>query len=79
MYTVDDLCKRYGVTEGTVLAWIKSGALSALNVGRRLGAKKPRWRVSPEALAAFESARTPAAQPPRGTRRKRQGEVIAFY
>lgn len=33
-YTVADVQKRYGVTEGTVLAWIRAGELKALNVGQ---------------------------------------------
>ena len=44
--TVGDLCERYGVTEHTVLSWIRSGELKAVNVGRRADATKPRWRNS---------------------------------
>lgn len=77
--TVCDLCDRYGVNEHTVLAWIRNGELRALNVGRRLGTKKPRWRVTPEALAAFEALRTPQPPPPR-TRRTRQTTFVPnFY
>jgi hypothetical protein len=47
MYTIADLVNRYGVTEHTVLGWIRSGELKALNVGRTPGAKKPRWRLNP--------------------------------
>ena len=53
--TVRDLCDRYGVTEHTVLGWIRSGELRAINVGRSLGTKKPRWRITPEALQAFDA------------------------
>jgi len=66
--TVRELCERYGVGEHTVLAWIRSGELRAVNVGRRQGAGKPRWRVTAEALATFELLRTPQPPPPR-TRR----------
>jgi excisionase family DNA binding protein len=78
MYTVQDLCERYGVTGHTVLAWIRSGELRAVNVGRRLGAGKPRWRITQEALTEFELLRTPTAPAPK-VRRKRQPEVIEFY
>ncbi len=77
--TVRDLCDRYGVTEHTVLGWIRSGELRAINVGRSLGTKKPRWRIPPEALQAFELLRTPSPPPPRTRRRKRQADVIQFY
>jgi excisionase family DNA binding protein len=60
MYTVQDICERYGVTVTTVLAWIDGGELSAINVGRRPGARKPRWRITQEALDAFEQLRTPS-------------------
>jgi excisionase family DNA binding protein len=40
--SVKDVAERYGVTPHTVLSWIASGELRAVNVGRRAGAKKPR-------------------------------------
>jgi excisionase family DNA binding protein len=76
--SVRDLCERCGVSEHTVVSWIHSGQLKAVNVGRRPGAKKPRWRITREALEAFEQLRTPATPPPR-TRRKRPADVIEFY
>jgi excisionase family DNA binding protein len=77
--SVRDVCERYGVSEGTVLQWIRSGELRAVNVGRRLGAKKPRWRIPQTALEAFELARTATPPPPRTKRRKRPADVIQFY
>ena len=77
--TIRDLCERYGVGEHTVLGWIRSGELRALNCGRRPGARKPRWRVTPEALASFELLRTHNPPPPRTKRRKRQSEILEFY
>jgi excisionase family DNA binding protein len=77
--SVCDLCQRYSVSEHTVLSWIRSGELRAVNVGRKPGSKKPRWRISEEALAAFEQSRTPTPPPPRAQRRKRPAGVIKFY
>jgi excisionase family DNA binding protein len=77
--SVRDLTERYGVSEHTVLAWIASGELRAVNVGRRPSAKKPRWRITQEALAAFEMARTPTPPPPKTRRRNRPADVIEFY
>lgn len=78
--TVKDLCERYGVNEHTVTAWIRSGELRAINVGRKPGGKKPRWRITAEALASFELLRT-HSPPPARTRRRRQsaGYVLEFY
>jgi excisionase family DNA binding protein len=78
--SVRDLCERYEVSEHTVLSWIHSGELRAVNVGRRPGAKRPRWRISHQALEQFELARTPTPPPPRARRRKRaESGVIEFY
>jgi excisionase family DNA binding protein len=77
--SVKELCERYGVNEHTVLGWIRSGELRAINVGRRQGTKKPRWRITPEALVAFELLRTPTPPIPRTRRRKQAGEVIDFH
>ena len=78
--SVHDLTERYGVSEHTVLGWIRSGELRAVNVGRRVGGKKPRWRITQEALEAFELLRTPGPPPARMKRRKkRPTDVIEFY
>jgi len=77
--SVRDVCERYGVSEHTVLSWIRAGELRAVNVGRRALAKKPRWRITQEALEEFEQARTPAPLPPRGHPRKVPADVIKFY
>jgi excisionase family DNA binding protein len=78
-YTVKQICERFGVRPHTVLAWIGAGELAAMNVGRKLAGKKPRWRVTAEALAAFEAARTAAPPAPRATRRRPVSDVIQFY
>ena len=77
--SVRDVCERLGVNEHTVLGWIRSGELRAVNVGRRPGGKKPRWRITQEALEAFEQLRRPTPSVPRARRRRRPAEVIEFY
>jgi excisionase family DNA binding protein len=77
--TVRDIAERFGVSVHTVLRWIRAGELMAVNVGRAPNGRKPRWRIPPEALAAFEALRTPGAPAPRTKRRKSPGDVIAFY
>jgi excisionase family DNA binding protein len=77
--SVKDLTERYGVGEQTVLAWINCGELRAINVGRRPATKKPRWRITQEALAAFELARTRSPALPRAARRRRPPDLIEFY
>jgi transposase len=77
-YSVRDLCDRYGVGEHTILAWIRRGDISAIDVSRKQGGR-PRWRITQEALQAFEALRTPTPLPPRARRRKRPAGVIEFY
>jgi len=76
--SVKELTERYSVNEHTILTWIKSGELKAINVGRRPGTKKPRWRITADALVTFELLRTHSPPLPR-TRRRKQSDVIAFY
>ncbi len=81
MFTVDEIQQRYGVTEGTVLGWIRVGDMKAINVGRKLGSKRPRWRIPQASVDAFEASRTTAAQPvkQRKARRATPSDVIQFY
>jgi hypothetical protein len=77
-FTVRQLCDRYCVGECTVLGWIARGDLAALNCGRAPGKKKPRWRVTPEALAAFEAARTQIPPAARAPRRRSAAPLVEF-
>jgi excisionase family DNA binding protein len=77
-HSVREVAERYGVTAHTVLAWIQGGELRALNVGRSVAGKKPRWRITEQALQHFERLRlsSPAPAP---ERRKRREDVLRFY
>jgi excisionase family DNA binding protein len=77
--SVKDLTKRYGVGEQTVLAWIHSGELLAINVGRRAGAKKPRYRIPQAALDEFEARRATTPSVPRSRKKRTEPGVIEFY
>ena len=77
--SVKDLQKRYAVGEHTVLGWIRNGELRAVDVSRKLGSGRARWRVTAEALQAFELLRTPVPPPPRGRRRKQPAGIVEFY
>lgn len=57
-YTTDEIASRYGVNISKVIAWIKSGDLAAINVARCPHGERPRYRITQEALEAFERART---------------------
>lgn len=57
MLTVDDIATKCGVDEATAKYWITSKQLAAVNVCKRPGGSKPRWRVTEDDLAAFLAGR----------------------
>ena len=69
------IAKRYGVKPDKVLAWIATGELEAVNVAER-STGRPRWRVSPEALAAFEKRRSSKPTPVVPRRRRERTEYV---
>jgi excisionase family DNA binding protein len=80
LLTVKEVSVRCQVGLHVVLSWIRSGELRALNLGRSLAGRKPRWRVRPTDLANFEMVREAGPQPPKTRRSRRQLEaVIKFY
>ena len=79
-FTIRDICNRFSVNEHTVLAWIHSGELKAVNVGVAPGKKKPRWRITQQALDNFETLRGTTPPQPITRRRKRSDHgVTQFY
>jgi excisionase family DNA binding protein len=77
---VAQTAEHFGVSQHTVLAWIRAGDLAAINVGRTFGGK-PRWRITEQSIAAFELLRSAstAPQPERTPRRKSRAKVVEFY
>lgn len=51
-FTVADLAARWQLSGQAVRALIRGGRLPAIDVGR---GGRPNWRVSPEAVEAFEA------------------------
>ena len=56
-----------GVNVHAVLNWIRSGELRALNLASRLG-RRPRWKLTREAIEEFERKRTNAPAAPKAPR-----------
>jgi excisionase family DNA binding protein len=77
-FSVRNAAEELGVCQHTILQFIRSGELRAVNVARP-GAKKPRWRIPQAALDLFLLVRTATPPPPTGRRRKRPPDVIEFY
>jgi hypothetical protein len=78
-YTPPELARRYRVTADKVLGWIRSGQLSAVNVAQRPDGR-PRWRISQEAIEAFERARSARPAPVvRRVKRKRLAGIKEYF
>lgn len=76
-YTTADVAKRFRVGEDRVRAWIARGLLRAINTSDA-GCAKPRFVIPPEALVAFEKARS-AAPLPKPVRRRRPSGQTDFF
>lgn len=73
------VAERFTVDTHKVLGWIKRGELRAINVASTTGSR-PRFRVSPSDLAAFEAARSAMPQPKVSRiRRRKDPSIIEFF
>lgn len=80
-FTPPEIAERLLVSVKKILHWIDTGELLATNTATRRDGR-PRWKISPEALQAFELARASRATQaaPRQQTRRRSGstDVIQF-
>jgi excisionase family DNA binding protein len=78
--SVSQVAARLYVGDDKIRDWIKNGEMEALNVASRLG-KRPRWRISEEALVAFERKRSSTASvtAPPTRRQKAKDEGVEEY
>lgn len=77
-YGVKDIAERYGSGLHTVLGWIDRGELAAINVARQAGGR-PRWRITEDALQAFERSRSNSPEPNPKRRQRQTADVIDRY
>ncbi len=75
--TPAQLAEKWQVKTDTVQSLIHSGQLRAFNVGT-LGAKKPRWRISPDAIVEFENLRRAGPRPTTQRKPRRQSQPSDF-
>jgi len=73
-----ELAKRYGCKPSRVIAWIRSGELVALNLASP-GCARPRYRITPEAITAFEQAKSTAPPPPKKSKRYRSPVTVREF
>jgi excisionase family DNA binding protein len=75
--TVADVARRYRVGEDKIRRWISTGELRATNTATVL-CGRPRWVISPDALAEFERRRA-SGPPPKVSRRPRHAAAIDYF
>lgn len=68
--TVKEIATRLAVNNTKVLRWINDGELRAIDVSSKPGTGRPRWRVSPEWLKAFEDGRSNRPPTPKPHKRR---------
>jgi hypothetical protein len=78
--TPNQLARRLGISIHSILALIKSGELRAVNWAR-VGSTRPRWRITPGALADFEARRSSKPTPPteRKKKPKKDPSFVEYY
>lgn len=76
--TPPEAAKLLRVDPSTVIGWIRSGELRAVNLARR-DAKRPRWRISRAAIEHFLAGRAAVPRRLPAKRRRRDERVIQFF
>jgi len=76
-FTVAQLAERWQIDSGKILGWLHNGSLRGLNVAASTTTRR-RWRISTDAVAAFEAARS-SGPVPKAVRRRPDPKVIQFF
>lgn len=76
--TPAQVAKRLGTKPERVISWIKNGELRAIDVSSRKSTR-PRFRIDPIDLAAFENRRSVQARPKIQRRRRRKNPRFVEY
>lgn len=78
-FTPPQLAEVWRVDPGTILAHIRSGRLRAFSTSPP-GTRRPRWKISPAAVAEFEQLHSaqPPVTPVRSGRRKRDLGFVEY-
>jgi hypothetical protein len=75
-WTTPQLAARWRVSQEKILRWIRLRLLRAINTATDL-AGRPRYIITPEALRAFEEARS--SKPAPKAQRRRRRVLVDFF
>jgi hypothetical protein len=78
IFTPPQLAKRWGITADKVCRWILAGELEAMNLATSLDGGKPRYKITAEAVEAFEARRRVLSRPARQVRRRKPALPAGF-
>jgi hypothetical protein len=79
-YTVRQIAEKFRVNTSKVCQWIADRHLIAVNVAQTSKGERPRWRITEEALEAFEKSRSTSPAPVKMTRaRRKMAEKVPEY
>jgi hypothetical protein len=67
VYSPPQLARKYGVNVDKVIRWILAGELAAMNLATTTEGR-PRYKITAEAVEAFEARRAVLCRPPRRKR-----------
>jgi excisionase family DNA binding protein len=70
LLTTAEVAERLAVNQTKVQGWIKSGELRAMDLAQKKGSRRPRYKITPTALAEFEASR--AVGPPMAVLKRRR-------
>lgn len=78
-YSPAEVAARLGCKVDKVLAWVNAKELIAINAATSSKGGKPRWRITPEALADWERSRTTQPRLAPAPRRKRIEQPVKSW
>ena len=76
--TPPQIALEYRVKPQTVLDWIRAGELRAIDVAKP-GSRRPRFRIDPADLLAFEQRRLAGPTPKPQRRHRKDPAVVEFF
>lgn len=68
--TPPQLAKLWGISPNTIVSWIRSGQLRAIDISTRPGIGRPRYLIDRRDIVEFEERRQ--VKPPEPVRRRRE-------
>lgn len=77
--TIKQVAAELQTSVKSVQAWIIAGELRAFSVSRKIGSRKPRWRVTAEALTEFMATRATAPAKAKVCRRRQANEPVERF